>query len=195
MALVGILFFLIFIIVAIRLGIAKQKQEAEQENQTVIHTSGIYSIVRKSPREDIGKIKPSIEEIHQYLTDQNVDIHGKKLGGADKETLINAWKTNLENTLLLIDNGDKKGHEFYYYDFKEEDDVCKNINKGNFITRQDIFKHPQLIPPFHLGCRCTLKSHQGTDDLRDTTLLGMNPFISENGAIPPLPEWKKILKL
>lgn len=195
MALIGILFFLILILIAVRFGIAKQKLENERESQTVIHTSGIYSIVRKSPREDIKTIKPSEKEIRQYLADQNVDIHKNQLVESDKEALLSSWNTTLENAINEIEEGDKKGLEFYYYDLQRDDEICGEfLSKGHFITRQDIYTHPELIPPFHIGCRCILKCHHGSEDLRETTEFGMRPFL-KNGELPPLPDWKCILKI
>lgn len=195
MAIIGIIFFLVLILIAIRFGISKQKSESERESLPVIHTSGIYSIVRKSPREDVEAVKPTKKEISQYLTDKNVDIHEIKLSDSDKNALISLWNTTLENSINEIEEGDKKGLEFYYYDFKEDDEVCKKfLSKGSFITRQEIYKHPELIPPFHLGCRCILKCHHGIEKLKDTTAIGMRPFLRD-GNVPPLPEWKHILKI
>lgn len=195
MAIIGIIFFLVLILIAIRFGISKQKSESERENLPVIHTSGIYSIVRKSPREDVEAVKPAKKEISQYLTDKNVDIHEIKLSDSDKNALISLWNTTLENSINEIEEGDKKGLEFYYYDFKEDDEVCKKfLSKGSFITRQEIYKHPELIPPFHLGCRCILKCHHGIEKLKDTTAIGMRPFLRD-GNVLPLPEWKHILKI
>ncbi len=195
MALIGILFFLVLILLAVRFGITKQKLENEQDSEAVIHTSGIYSIVRKSPREQVVKIKPSQKEIGQYLTEQTVDIHENKLTESDKQTLLSSWQTTLENALREIEEGDNKGLEFYYYDIKSDDEICKeSLGKGHFITRQDIYKYPELIPPFHLGCGCSLKCHKETENIRDTAEFGMQPFI-QNDEVPPLPDWKRILKI
>jgi len=194
-AIIGIIFFLVLILLAVRFGLTKQKAEEERESQAVIHTSGIYSIMRKSPREDIGTVKPSRAEISQYLSEQNVDIDKNSLSQADKEALIHQWNTSLENALNEVEEGDKKGLEFYYYYFENNDRVCeKYVTKGCFVTRQDLFKHPELIPPFHLGCRCMLKCHHGMEKIKDTTQIGMRPFLNTKG-IPPLPDWKNILKI
>jgi hypothetical protein len=191
----GIIFFLILVLLIVRFGISKQKPADEIENQTVIHTSGIYSIVRKSPRENITQYKPPDEVIIQYLEDQNVDIHDNELSESDKKALISSWKTCLENSILEVEEGDKKGLEFYYYDFLGEDDVCmESIKKGYYITREDIYAHPKLIPPFHLGCRCVLKRNPGIEDIKDTTKFGMQPFLPD-GELPSLPDWKRILKI
>lgn len=193
MALIGILFFLVLVLLAVRFGIVKQRLENERETQAVIHTSGIYSIVRKSPREDLARIKPSEEEINQYLADQNVDIQGNHLTDATKGQLLSEWQKSCERSIVEIENGDANGLEFYYYTFQNDDPACKPfINKGHFITRQELFKHPELIPPFHLGCTCTIKCHHETEVLRDTSEIGLRPFL-QDGELPPLPEWKTIV--
>jgi len=190
----GILFFLILILIAIRF-IGRQRPEEEQKSTPIINTSGIYSIVRKSPRDTIQGYKPSEKELSQYLNTQNVDILKNLLTNSDKNLLVSLWKSNLERSINEIEEGDKKGIEFYYYDFEGVDTVCnKYIKKGNYIQRRDIFSNPQIIPPFHIGCKCILKSHTFSvepDCNRDSL---MNPFICNN-KIPALPEWTDILKI
>ncbi len=191
----GIIFFLLLVLLLVKFGINKQKPTNEIDNQTVIHTSGIYSIVRKSPRDNILEYKPPEKEIIKYLEYQNVDIQNNKLSEQDKKTLISQWNTNLENSLAEIEEGDKKGLEFYYYDFLEEDSVCQdNIKKGYYITRENIYAHPELIPPFHLGCKCILKNNPGIEDLSDTAKIGMQPLLRD-GELPTLPDWKLVLKI
>jgi hypothetical protein len=193
MALIGILFFLVLILLAVRFGIVKQRLENEQENNAVIHTSGIYSIVRKSPRDDFAKIKPSDEEISQYLAGQTVDSNGNILTEKIKTELLSRWKQSCERSITEIENGDSNGLEFYHYIFETDDPVCKKfIHKGNFITRQEIFKHPELIPPFHLGCTCSIKCHHETEVIKETSEIGLRPLL-QDGALPSLPEWKTIV--
>ncbi len=191
----GIIFFLLLILFIIRYGVIKQKPEDELENQSIIHTSGIYSIVRKSPRENIDAIKPTSEEISQYLHDQTVDIENNEVTEQDKRILLSFWHKSLDNAINEIEEGDKRGIEFYYYDFLEEDVVCKKfISKGHYITRENIYAHPELIPPFHLGCKCILKHHEGTEVTPDTAKLGLRPFLQDEELLPALPNWKHILK-
>ncbi len=197
-SIIGIVFLLILVLIAVRFGITKStpvEEESGPDHPSIIHTSGIYSIVRKSPRESIDKHKPSEKEISQYLNSQNVDINGKHISEQDKEDIISFWNSSLENSIEEVEEGDIKGLEFYYYDFEENDPVCMNyIDKGHFITREDIYKYPELLPPFHLGCKCMLKCHHGVEHIKDTTELGMHPFI-QNETLPPLPNWKSILKI
>lgn len=189
LAVIGILLLLLALLLAVRIGMKREKPE-EEVPSPMIHGSGIFSIIRRSPRENIGDYKPSQEEIRKYLIDKNVNM---SFGGPEK--LIAAWNDQMEANIREIEQGDKDGTEFYYFDFKWDDPVCsKIIHKGRFVTREQIFQYPQVIPPFHLGCGCQLCKYQGKDKLRETTEIGMLPLF-RSGEIVPLPEWKEITRI
>jgi hypothetical protein len=190
LALVGITLLLIAMLIAVRIGMNKAKNEEEMQSP-IIHGSGIYSIIRRSPRDNIGDFKPSQEEIRKYLNDKNVNSKG--ISSAQREVLFSKWNEQMESNISEIENGDKEGIEFYYFDFKWDDPVCdKIISKGRFVTREQIFEHPKIIPPFHLGCGCQLRKYQGKEKLRETTEIGILPLL-RNGRMVPLPEWKEIV--
>ena len=107
--------------------------------------------------------------------------------------LIESWNNQMELNITEIEKGDEKGIEFYFYDYMWEDPLCeKHITKGRFVTREELYQFPNIIPPFHLGCGCRLKRYEGKEKLRETTEIGMLPLF-KNGAPPSLPEWKEIL--
>jgi hypothetical protein len=192
LALTGVGLLLVVMLIAVRIGINKEKVE-EDGLKPVIHASGIYSIIRKSPRESISDYKPSQEEILKYFSNKNVNSTDLLLSEADKSKLMKQWNSQMEANIFEIEKGDERGAEFYYYKFLWTDPVCsKYISKGRFVTREEIFQHPNIIPPFHLGCGCQLKQYPGKEKLHDTTEIGMLPLFRE-GAAPPLPDWKEIL--
>jgi hypothetical protein len=192
LALVGITLLLVAMLIAVRIGMKKARNEDDTQSP-MIHGSGIYSIIRRSPRDNIGDFKPSQEEIRKYLNDRNVNMNS--ISSAQRDQLLSKWNEQMEANIREIENGDTEGTEFYYYDFKWNDPVCaKIIVKGRFVTREQIFEHPKIIPPFHLGCGCRLCKYQGKDKLRETTEIGMLPFL-RNGEMVPLPEWKEIIAI
>ncbi len=189
LALVGIALLLVAMLIAVRIGMNKAKNEDDIPSQ-IIHGSGIYSIIRRSPRDNICDFKPSQEEIRKYLSDQNVNI--KSLSSVQQDNLLSKWNSLMEANINEVEAGDKEGTEFYYYNFKWDDPVCaKIISKGRFVTREQIFENPKLIPPFHLGCGCQLCKYQGKDKLRETTEIGMLPLMRP-GEFVSLPNWKEI---
>jgi len=194
LALSGIALLLIVLLIAVRIGINREKTE-EGSISPVIHASGIYSIFRKSPRESISDYKPSQEEISKYFTDKNVNSNGLRITEAQRRNLMESWNTQMELNISEIEKGDLKGIEFYYYEYAWNDPICaKCIPKGRFVTREEIYQHPNIIPPFHLGCGCRLKKYEGKEKLHDTTELGMLPLF-RNGAPPLLPDWKEVLAI
>ena len=191
LALVGIALLLIVLLIAVRIGIKKEKAGNDIASPT-IHTSGIYSIIRRSPRESISDYKPSQEEIIKYLSDKNVNMSDSDRRGLDTPKLIESWNCQMEFNIKEIEKGDEQGIEFYFYDYAWEDPLCeKRIPKGRFVTREELYQFPNIIPPFHLGCGCRLRKCQGKEKLRETTELSMLPLF-KNGSPPSLPDWKEI---
>jgi len=195
LAVIGVVLFLILVLVAIRIGLNREVVQEEEPATALIHASGIYSIVRRNPREELLKIRPSEEKIRKYLLSQNEFVEATQDGLKEIDVLIERWNESLNRNIETIEQGDKDGVEFYFYEFTPvECPVCLNFfRKGNFVTRQQIFHYPRIIPPFHIGCTCCIIPHHGTESLKDTTELGMRPLFL-NESPPPLPDWKTINK-
>jgi hypothetical protein len=195
-ALISLILLISLVLIAIKTGLNKERRLTDEHvDKPTIHASGIYSIVRETPRRMILSHKPRTEDITQYLSGINEDIDGTPLSEADKTKLAASWAASMEENIAAIERGDLKGVEFYYYDFAPVTcPVCKRfLSKGKYVTREEIFKFPAIIPPLHLGCTCRIHPHHGKENLRETTELGMLPLFKHQ-APPVLPEWKTITK-
>ena len=194
-ALISVILLLFLVLIAIKTGLNRGRVTDDPGIQPVIHASGIYSIVKKSPRESVLADKPSHEEIVQYISQSNVDKEGVPLSENEKTLLVKYWENGIIENIETIEKGDVEGIEFYYYEFSPVDcPVCqRHITRGKFVTREEIFRHPEIIPPLHLGCTCKLLPHHGKEKLRETTELSMLPLF-KNQEPPQLPEWKTITK-
>jgi hypothetical protein len=196
-AIIGLTLLLILIVIAIRMISVRRPPEEEPSTGTggpLIHASGIYSIVRKSPREDLSRIRPPEAEIRKYLASINEDIGRSDRSHFEKLKLLERWQQLMEENIRIIEKGDADEVEFYYFDSPNERfcPVCSQyMGRGQFVTRQEIYNHPAIIPPFHLGCTTRFVPYQGKENLRETTIIGMRPFFV-SPAQPPLPDWKKI---
>ncbi len=191
--LVSLILFGILILVAI--SVSFNKKETSEEPNPVLHQSGIYSIVRKTPRDQLRDVKPSNEEIRKYLEKINVnnrDPENISLTTSEIDAYVRDWDDSLDRNIGLIEQGDSGGISFYYYDFKPDYcEICADyLKKGQFVTREEIYQYPQIIPPFHIGCTCTLVAHHG-ETLQETTEIGMVPLF-KNEIAPRLPEWRMI---
>ena len=189
---VGLVIFLLLVLVAVR--ISFNKVSTVKEEKQLLHASGIYSIVRNNPRERIDQFKPPAEEIRKYLEGIDVNYGDTiKLSVDAIEGCVRRWSESLNKNIEVIEQGDALGVTFYYYNFSPEScPVCKDyLKKGQFVTREELFQFPQIIPPFHIGCTCTLEAHSGNVNLLDTTEIKMIPLF-KNEISPQLPEWKMI---
>lgn len=197
LALISAVLLIVLVLIAIRIGINRGQfsDDGEPLKQQTMHASGIYSIVRSTPRINIMSAKPDEEELIKYITSLNEDMQGNALSETDKSLLIEKWHASLEESITTVEKGDQKDVSFYYYDFiPSECPVCRRyFSKGKFMTREEIFLNPCLLPPLHLGCTCALLPHHGKENLRETTELGMLPLF-KNQQPPPLPDWKNVLK-
>jgi hypothetical protein len=193
--LVGLAILTILVLIALKIGLSKEDAHINPARERIIRVSGAYSIVRESPRAGLAALRPKEDEIRQYLAGINEDINGARLTDSDRAALLKHWNTQMEANLQAIEKGDRDGATFYYYDFPNVCPVCKPfITKGNFVTREEIYNHPEIIPPFHTGCACVLAAHRGMENLRETTISGMVPFF-ESGAPPRLPDWTSVAPL
>jgi hypothetical protein len=200
-ALLGLILLLVLILIAIRLISLKRPPvednvgEGTAAEGQLIHASGIYSIVRESPRENLLRIRPKETEIRKYIATINEDLYGKPLSNAAKEELLVKWLCAIEENITAVEKGDSESVEFYYLESSSDKQcpVCATFFKqGQFVMRQEIFKNPFVIPPFHLGCTTILVPYIGKENLRDTISIKLSPLFS-HGAAPTLPEWKKIV--
>ena len=191
--LVGLFLFLILMLIAFRIGFNKEKTENE-EPAPVLHQSGIYSIMKRSPREDLLAVRPSRDELRKYLATKNEDSFNAPVGEADRERLVHEFFNKAEVNIKEIEAGDDEGCEFYYYDFATSDPVCAPfVRRGQYVTRADVFKHPELIPPFHPGCTCRLLRQHPDENLSETVTINMDPFLEDEKSVPALADWKCIL--
>ncbi|MBN2187962.1 MAG: hypothetical protein JW699_00800 [Chitinispirillaceae bacterium] len=191
-AIIGLVLLIVLVIIAVRMIGMKHIPDDISAGEPAIHASGIYSIIRKSPREDLVRIRPQEQEIRKYLASLNEDIKRQALSVKDRRQLADTWRQSMEENIRSVEQGDACNVEFYYFDSEGNRPcpVCAQyINHGQFVSRQEIFKHPSVIPPFHLGCTTRIMAYHGKENLRETAARGMAPFFSSD-APPPLPQWK-----
>jgi hypothetical protein len=198
-AIIGLTLLVMLILIAIRMISVKRPPDEESSEGTggpLIHASGIYSIVRKSPREDLLNARPQETEIRKYLASINEDINRSEISHFKKLKLLEKWHQLMEENIRVVEQGDTEDVEFYLFDSPDETlcPVCAEyLSRGQFVTRQEVYSHPTIIPPFHLGCTTKFVSYHGRENLRETTIIGMRPFFTTNTP-PPVPEWKKLVK-
>ncbi len=182
---------LIVVMIILALYISLQKKETiEEEKVPVIHTSGIYSVIRKSPRENIHPAKPTREAIAGLLTTLDKDVNNTQLTDADRERAASSYAEGLESSIRTVEEGDRNGVQRFIIDPDIDCPPCAPFGeKKYFVTREDIYRHPELIPPYFAGCRCRL--------IPDSSAIPENSAVHYRIDPPsfPLPSWRGIKKV
>ncbi len=117
---------------------------SEEEGLRKLNHSGEFSIVKESPRTPLSKVKPSNSQIIEWLTEANCPH--------SKEELIAHWNTALNKTIGIIEEGDRNSVEIYSYKIEPDNDIISSfLNKSTYVTREQIYNYPELLPPFYPG--------------------------------------------
>jgi hypothetical protein len=183
-----VLIILIVMLTAAAAYFALQKKTKDDEEGPTVYTSGIFSLVRQSPREILSKRKLSLTQIEEALKappPENVT------GSA--QSYLDLWINIIENSIEIIENGDKDGIQTYCYsDSSKNIDALGIIQKGTYVTREQLHNYPELIPPFYLGCNIKLIPKNAWNTNLDGT--GWKPLLPVKGKYLT-PDWRTVGKL
>jgi hypothetical protein len=201
-AIVALVLLSLAIILAVLLISSRKSPQKERLGEPIepplIQASGIYSIIRKSPREDLKKIRPAETEIRKYLFSINEDIEKNSLSDADRQSLADHWHRAMEENIGTIEEGDAVKAPFFYCLDAAGGNPCRvcepYFKQGNIVTRKEIYKNPSVIPPFHLGCTTKIIPFRGKEDSGGPSVQDMLPLGEKNSTIA-LPDWTTTIKL
>jgi hypothetical protein len=186
---VAVIFIIVLVVLAMYISLQK-REIVEDNNMPIIHTSGIYSVIRKSPRDNVYTAKPSKEEVRAYLASQSKDVEGKPLSETDREKAAADFSARLESSLKAVEEGDKMGVQRFEIRTSPQCAPCRKFAEARyFITREDVYRHPEVLPPFYPGCSCSL-----VPELEKLFGDDMSHFKVEGGDFS-VPSWKNIKKV
>src|SRR6185369_16596763 len=119
-----------------------------QEDTSPIYASGVYSLIRRSPRKELQEREPPLEEVQAVL----VSAAGNTANGS-AEQYLDEWRRVANISISNIEKGDREGIQTYKYQVPAKcQRTCAMFEGDAYVTREQIHNHVQLIPPFHLGC-------------------------------------------
>jgi hypothetical protein len=154
--LVAVIFIVVLVVLAMYISLQK-REIVEENNMPVIHTSGIYSVIRKSPRENVFDAKPSPQALKAFAASQEKDTAGRPLNDADREKAAAHFAARIEESIKVVEEGDRMGVQRFQIKAAPECLPCRKFSEGKyFITREDVYRHPEMLPPYYPGCTCGL---------------------------------------
>ena len=156
--------------------------DEKDEPKQVIDVSGQYAVVIRPARESLNAVKPSEASLRSWLDSQNVDA-------AQKEAFVNQWNASLEETIRTIDEGDRNGTATYRIELGPKGrNYVKFVHEENFITREQIRNHAEILPPYVLGCDCRLLPKQPWENPSKS---GWKAVVPSHGNNYDIPDWRQ----
>ncbi len=188
MNLLIILLIIALIIVLVGLGasiVIGEKSSAE-DPQEQIKVSGKYNVNVKPIRDELYKVKPSTAEIREFLENGSDNFTNEQM-----EVYIQQWEDSLEYTIKTLEDGYRQDVQTFRYVIPEKEQKhCQFLGRGNYITRIQIYSHPELLPPFCLGDEIKLVSKEAWEANDEG---GWVPITPVEGRYL-VPDWRQIAK-
>ena len=157
-------------------------EKEKESNAPVIDVSGQYAVVVRPARESIEKVKPSLKEMAEWLSTTGASPE-------EQARLIESWNKSIADVVKVIDEGDRNGTVTYRVVVgPKSKPFCNFMSDDNYITREQIRNHAEILPPYVLGCDCHLVPKLPWENPGKA---GWKPLIPENGAYR-VPDWRHI---
>lgn len=178
------------VLVAVGLHYSLKKKGEEEELKAMQHNSGFYSIVRVSPRETVLRLKPTADDVEKWLQSSYPHCTAEQRIAWGRE-----WEDAVEASIALIEKGDREGRNTFRYEVPpEEHPLLPFIVADGYITRETIYEHPELLPPFFVGCKTRLMLKEADSTLRGESAAksGWKPMLPSPDGKYPIPDWRFI---
>ena len=171
------------ILAAIGAYVIIHSSDEKDEPKRVIDVSGQYAVVVRPARESLNAVKPSEASLRSWLDTQ--DLPAEK-----KEELLSRWNATMEETIRTIDEGDKNGTATYRIELGPKGkQYVKFVSDENFITREQIRNHAEILPPYCLGCDCKLLPKQPWENPSKS---GWKAVVPSHGSHYDVPDWRQL---
>lgn len=171
------------ILAAIGAYVVIHSSDEKEEAKPVIDVSGQYAVVVRPARESITAVKPSEVSIRSWLESQ------EQIPLEKRQAYLDQWNESIEETIRTIDEGDKNGTVTYRIVLGPKGkNYCKFIHEENFITREQIRNHAEILPPYVLGCDCKLLPKQPWENPSKS---GWKAVVPTHGSTYDIPDWRQ----
>ena len=152
-----------------------------------IYTSGVFSLIRKSPRESVSARIPALEAVRAVLAAAPASTRAAGTAEAYREEWVRMANLCISN----IEHGDQQGIQTYRYVVPEKCCVtCGRFGGDAYVTRDQLHHQSLLIPPFHLGCGCEITPREAWQGGTG----GWSPILPVNGQYDT-PDWRSVVPL
>jgi hypothetical protein len=159
-----------------------------QDDSSPIYASGVYSLIRRSPRKELQEREPPLEEVQTVLSSEQAAA-----ANGSAQQYLDEWRRQANISINNIEKGDREGIQTYRYQVPAKcQRTCTMFGGDAYVTREQIHNHVQLIPPFHLGCGVQLVTKEAWNAGNENA--AWTPILPMNGKYMT-PDWRIVVKL
>jgi hypothetical protein len=159
-----------------------------QDDSSPIYASGVYSLIRRSPRKELQEREPPLEEVQTVLSSAQAAA-----ANGSAQQYLDEWRRMANISINNIEKGDREGIQTYRYQVPAKcQRTCAMFGGDAYVTREQIHNHVQLIPPFHLGCGVQLVTKEAWSAGNENA--AWTPILPVNGKYQT-PDWRIVVKL
>jgi hypothetical protein len=190
-ALFWILLGLIILVLGAALSMFLKKGAGDRQSQddsSPIYASGVYSLIRRSPRKELQEREPPLEEVQTVLSSEQAAA-----ANGSAQQYLDEWRRQANISINNIEKGDREGIQTYRYQVPVKcQRTCAMFGGDAYVTREQLHNHVQLIPPFHLGCGVQLVTKEAWSAGNENA--AWTPILPVNGKYQT-PDWRFVVKL
>lgn len=186
---IGVIVIIIILAVALSaIGawiVIQGRQDQEPPAYAPIDRSGSYAVLRHPVREDLERNKPSLSEVEAWLRAQS-----PALPEAEITRYLDQWRSDMEQTISIVEEGDREKVATFRVILSEKDiPLCTFLTTDNYLTREQILNHPEILPPYYLGCGCHLALKQPWDN---PSKAGWKAVMPTQDGRYHVPDWRTL---
>ena len=184
----------IVLIVATAISVILRRQSRDgdrhaADDSSPIYASGVYSLIRRSPRKELQEREPSPEEAQAVLSAPEAAA----ITNGSLQQYLDEWRRIANISISNIEKGDKEGIQTYKYQVPVKcQRTCTMFGGDAYVTREQLHNHVSLIPPFHLGCGVLLETKEAWNVGSENA--AWTPILPVNGKYLT-PDWRSVVKL
>ncbi len=177
----GILFVtLALVFIGSYLVVHRSNREKDTEEIAKIALSGKYSVAFCPVADSLAKKKPGLTELEGWLNSQGIDEEQKK-------KLLENWQKSINQSIKTVNDGDMNGITTYKIDLGPKDkDICNFLHPDHFITREQINRNAEILPPYYFGSDSVVAPKLPNDKG------GWQSLLPKDGGYE-VPDWHRIV--
>jgi len=157
-------------------------KEKETEGLSKIAVSGKYAAAMIPAASLLAEKKPKKKEIEEWLSSNCPDEK-------QRNELIKNWEDSINKTIKTINEGDANGVSTYRVEFGPKDQkLCPFLHQDHFITREQINKYAELLPPYYFGSDSVVVPKLPWDNADGTGWKAVTPREGQY----EIPNWRQI---